>query len=147
MRGTLRKCKLSSRKKDDHSRRSSWTKANPPQGVVCKKKPEVEQIVDHASVHKYVHCMGYRLLDIQNGHFSLEFELEDRPCVASAIKERYGIPEETMHIMCTEYYFGGSQFVFQDEWDAPCLISTSHNGNQILKMLHVALTEQGEKTE
>jgi len=66
--------------------------------------------------------------------------MADMPAVAEAIKKRYGIPEEKRHIMCIEYFFGGGHFIFQDEWDDPCLIATSDDGSRILKQLYSDLT-------
>lgn len=104
-------------------------------------------VIDAACLRKYQICMGYRLSAIPNRYFSLEFEMADMPAVAEAIKKRYGSPEEKRHIMCIEYFFGGSHFVFQDDWDDPCLISTSNEGAKILKLIFADLAVTAQTSE
>jgi hypothetical protein len=84
--------------------------------------------------------MAVTLLSLSNGHLSLEFEPSDMTVVASAIRRRFGEPVRKAHVISAEYRFGGASFVFQNEWDDPCLISGSDEGDAILKQLHDALT-------
>lgn len=83
--------------------------------------------------------MAVTLLSLSNGHYSLEFEPADLPAVASAIRDHYGVPDKRQYPTSAEYRFGGCSFTFQNEWDDPCLISGSAEGDDILKKLHNAL--------
>lgn len=84
--------------------------------------------------------MAVTLLYLANGHYSLEFRPADLPSVASAIRDRYGAPDKRQYPLSAEYRFGGCRFAFQNEWDDPCLISTSTEGNEILKHLYADLS-------
>lgn len=83
--------------------------------------------------------MAVTLLPLSNGHYSLEFELSDMPAVAAAIRDRYGEPSKRQYPTSADYSFGGSHFTFQNEWDDPCLIAGSDEGDAILKVLHETL--------
>jgi len=83
--------------------------------------------------------MAVTLLPLLNGHYSLEFEPADLPQVAAAIRDRYGVPNKRQHSTSAEYRFGGCSFSFQNEWDDPCLISGSSEGDRMLQSLHDAL--------
>jgi hypothetical protein len=83
--------------------------------------------------------MAIALLALPEGGYSLEFEPSDLPRVRAAINERYGQPRQRDYPASSSLRFGGCDFVFQDEWDAPCLISSSSEGGDILKALHSAL--------
>lgn len=83
--------------------------------------------------------MAVTLLFLSNGHYSLEFDLADMSSVAAAIRESYGVPDKRQHATCAEYRFGGCSFTFQDEWEEPCLIAASAEGDNILKALYEAL--------
>jgi hypothetical protein len=77
---------------------------------------------------------GNYLLRLSNGHTSLEFASSDLSSVAAAIQKLFGIPEtDRSHAFLTAYRFGGSSFVFQNEWDDPCLISGTDEGDEILR--------------
>lgn len=84
--------------------------------------------------------MAVTLLSLSNGHYSLEFEPSDLSSVAAAIRDRYGVPDKRQYPTSTEYRFGGCSFTFQNEWDDPCLIAGSIEGDAILKTLHETLT-------
>jgi hypothetical protein len=83
--------------------------------------------------------MAVTLLPLSNGHYSLEFEPADLPQVGAAIRDRYGVPDKRKHPTSAEYRFAGCSFTFQNEWDDPCLISGSSEGDCILHILHDAL--------
>ena len=83
--------------------------------------------------------MAVTLLPLSNGHYSLEFEPSDMPSVAAAIRDRYGEPGKCQYPASADYSFGGCHFTFQNEWDDPCLIAGSVEGDEILKALHEAL--------
>lgn len=84
--------------------------------------------------------MAVTLLPLSNGHYSLEFEPSDLSQVAAAIRDHYGVPDKRQHPTSAEYRFGGCSFTFQNEWDDPCLISGSSEGDSILQTLHDALS-------
>ena len=86
--------------------------------------------------------MAVTLLPLSDGHYSLEFEPSDLPSVALAIRENYGVPDKRQHPISIAYRFGGCSFTFLNEYDDPCLISGSAEGDKILKNLHDALANQ-----
>jgi len=79
--------------------------------------------------------MTVRLLPLSNGHFSLEFDPSDLPSVASAVRDHFGAPDKRQYPTSAVYRFGGCSFTFQNEWDDPCLISGSADGDKILELL------------
>jgi hypothetical protein len=83
--------------------------------------------------------MAVTLLPLSDGHSSLEFEPSDIPSMASAVRDRYGEVDKRHYAMSTKYRFGGCSFTFQNEWDDPCLISASAEGDEILRILHATL--------
>jgi hypothetical protein len=87
-------------------------------------------------------AMAATLLSLSNGHYSLEFEPADLPSVASTIRDQYGVPDKRQYLTFAKYRFGGSSFIFQNEWDDPCLISGSAEGDEILQNLHDALASK-----
>jgi hypothetical protein len=82
------------------------------------------------------------LLRLSSGHYSLEFETADLPALSSAIEQRYGLPEKQQYATLAVYRFGGCSFTFQNEWDDPCLIASSAEGDAILATLHQALVAE-----
>jgi hypothetical protein len=85
--------------------------------------------------------MAVTILRLDNGHTSLEFAPSELSSVAASIQKLFGLPEQHRHILTTEYRFGGSRFTFQNEWDDPCLISGTVEGDEILKQLWAELTK------
>jgi hypothetical protein len=75
------------------------------------------------------------LLRLSGGHCSLELAPAELDALASIIKDMYGIPDVERDIMSSRYTFGGQTFTFQNEWDDPCLISGSAEGDLILEAL------------
>ncbi|WP_442578670.1 hypothetical protein ACSBOB_24520 [Mesorhizobium sp. ASY16-5R] len=69
----------------------------------------------------------------------MEFDTGDLPAVASAIRKRFGEAEAQQYPTLTTYRFGGCSFLFQNEWDDPCLISISAEGDQILEALYMTV--------
>ncbi|MET3778388.1 hypothetical protein [Rhizobium alvei] len=64
--------------------------------------------------------------------------------MASAIRNRYGVPKQEEHPTYIRYWFGGCSFVYYNQWDDPCLISNSAEGTAILKIIHDALNSPAE---
>jgi hypothetical protein len=84
--------------------------------------------------------MAIELLMLADGHCSLEFAPEDMAAVRKAIITLHGKPTVQWHAVCADIRFGGCNFTFQDEWDDPCLISGSDEGDALLRELHARLT-------
>ena len=76
--------------------------------------------------------------------FSLEFAPEDKAEVRAAIQELFGQPQITPEVVSSTVLFGGEDFIYQDEWDDPCLISSSARGKEMLALLAERLMEEGE---
>ena len=67
--------------------------------------------------------------------FSLEFAPEDKADVWAAIQELFGQPKITPEVFSASVLIDGEGLVYQDEWDDPCLISSSTRGKEILERL------------
>ena len=76
--------------------------------------------------------------------FSLEFAPEDKADVRAAIQELFGQPQITPEVVSATVLFGGECFTYQDEWDDPCLISSSARGKDMLERLAGRLAEERE---
>jgi hypothetical protein len=70
---------------------------------------------------------------------SLEFDLDGTHQVLCAINDHYGRPVTRQHITHVSFMFGGTDFIFLDEWDAPCFIASTQEGTEILKVLYKKL--------
>jgi hypothetical protein len=79
-------------------------------------------------------------------HLSLEFEEADLDRVRQCIRQLYPATTSRRAGIATLYSFGGCEFVFQNEWEDPCLISKSHEGDAILQTLHARLTSDEPAT-
>lgn len=80
------------------------------------------------------------LLDLDNGHVSLECETSDMAALMAAIETRYGRLKVTPMAVSAVYHFGDSRFTYSDDWAEPCLISGSPAGDAILRQLFLDLT-------
>lgn len=79
--------------------------------------------------------MPERILELSNGHCSLEFAPDDIPEIRKAIQVIWGDPRSGSYVASQSVEFGGCKFVYQNEWDDPCLISLSIEGNPLLRQL------------
>jgi hypothetical protein len=80
------------------------------------------------------------LLDLPDGHLSLEVASNDRNKVTETIIRLFGKPRiELLAPSGSIHFFGGAEFIFQDERDDPCLMSRSDEGDAILRQLIEAL--------
>ncbi|WP_294130796.1 hypothetical protein [Sphingobium sp.] len=79
--------------------------------------------------------MAITILTLPNGHLSLEFDVIDLPNVIAAVRKHYGVPLIQQYPVLAVFAFGGCSFTFQNEWDDPCLISSSSDGDEILNKL------------
>jgi hypothetical protein len=86
--------------------------------------------------------MAVNLLRLPDGHFSLEFDPSDTLHVNSVISAIYGKPVKTQYAISAMYAFRGVEFTFQNEWDDPCLISGSEEGDIILENLFNMVSAQ-----
>ncbi len=51
----------------------------------------------------------------------------------------FGKADEKQCVMAAEVTFGGATFTFQSEWEDPCLISSTHEGDQFLRQIRERL--------
>ena len=66
---------------------------------------------------------------------SLEMDPPGLDAVRSFIKQNY--PDMTNHTagIVTSVRFGGAEFIFENEWDAPYLLSNSSDGDELLRSI------------
>jgi hypothetical protein len=85
--------------------------------------------------------MTVSLLRLKNGHVSFEYETDDKPIVHSAIRELYGAPLKISDDGVDACFrIGRANLIYFDEWDYPCLISGSKEGDAVLTALHRRIT-------
>jgi len=82
--------------------------------------------------------MAVTLLEVGD-RLSLEFESADLPEVRDCITTLFGEAKVHQHTIASEVTIAGESFTFQDFWDDPCLISSSANGDAILRQIHAEL--------
>ena len=70
----------------------------------------------------------------------MEFEESDLMRVSSVVRENYPDVASRWEGIVQVISFAGCEFVFQNEWEDPCLISGSSEGDVILRNLHSLLT-------
>lgn len=76
--------------------------------------------------------------------FSLEFAPEDKADVRAAIQELFGELKINPVVVSATVLFDGECFAYQEEWDDPCLISSSARGKEILERLAERLAQKRE---
>ncbi|MDO9587979.1 MAG: hypothetical protein Q7J13_08580 [Brevundimonas sp.] len=79
--------------------------------------------------------MAISILNLSGGGVSLEFSSADARAVREAIRQRYGRMRRRWFVLSAEVTFGGERFLFQNEWNDPCLISRSAAGGEMLERL------------
>jgi hypothetical protein len=89
--------------------------------------------------------LAVRILSLSDRGISLEFDENDMPNIANAIRRRYGEPTVEWHATMAIYRFGGCDFSFQNEWQDPCLVSSDKDGVAILKQIFADLTISGSR--
>lgn len=75
-------------------------------------------------------------------HLSLELDTGDIDAVRTCIQRLYGDLKMSPAGIATLVSFGGEEFTYQNEWDDPCLISTSLEGDNFLRAIHAALCDE-----
>ena len=88
----------------------------------------------------YYPDMSVSLLKV-GSRLSLEFDTSDLDAMRSYIGERYAEVSSKAAGIATIVMFGGEEFMFQNEWDDPCLISQSAKGDDLLRALHAHFCE------
>ena len=80
--------------------------------------------------------MPFKLLACDNDILSLEFEPDDMDVVRAAIVRQFGALAVDRRVISSEVHFGGESFTFQNEWDDPCLITSTDGGRAMLRRLY-----------
>ena len=83
--------------------------------------------------------MASRILELSNGHVSLEFEEEDIPSIRKSVARLFSEVTQKQFVMASSVGFGGEEFAFQNEWNDPCLISGTALGDVHLRRIHADL--------
>lgn len=76
--------------------------------------------------------MAVTLLSFADGKSSLEFAPDDIERVRQAISDLFGEATSELHASYSQISFGGETFLFEQEWDAPCLIASTEAGSLLL---------------
>jgi len=76
--------------------------------------------------------MAVTLLPLPYGKSSLEFAPDDSKRVRQAISDLFGKATSELHASYSQVSFGGETFLFEQEWDAPCLIASTEAGSLLL---------------
>ena len=79
--------------------------------------------------------MPFELIDLSAETASLEFDVDDIDHLGSVIKGHYPELKGKRRSFYTEYYFGGCEFTYVNEWDDPCMLSHCIEGTRILRKL------------
>jgi hypothetical protein len=74
-------------------------------------------------------------------HLSREFETDDIDAVRALIRASYADWKTAPAGIATAVRSGSEDFTFQNEWDDPCLISSSTRGDELLRTLHSKLRD------
>lgn len=74
------------------------------------------------------------ILELGDGRVSLELEQADLAGVLEALR-RFGDVRREEKATYDILHLGETQIIFENEWDAPCLLSTDRRGAAILRSL------------
>jgi hypothetical protein len=66
---------------------------------------------------------------------SLEIAQDEVSHLRNSIVRNWGMPRVVRYPAYETLSFAGEEFTFQNEWDDPCLITSTSNGVEILKEL------------
>ena len=81
-----------------------------------------------------------RVLELSDGNCSLELGEISLAVVKTRIEELWGVMETGSYLASQSVRFGDCDFLFQKEWDDPCLISLSTEGAAHLRRLAQSLS-------
>lgn len=73
---------------------------------------------------------------------SLEFNPKDKDAVKAVIRELYGDPKVISHGIVSTVQVDGEEFTYQNEWDDPCLITSTVRGAGILQLIADKLAKE-----
>ncbi|MCW4462064.1 hypothetical protein OK349_10130 [Sphingomonas sp. BT-65] len=73
-------------------------------------------------------------------HLSLEFDPSDLDAIQALVDAQYPGRKAAPAGIATILAFGGEEFLYQNEWDDPCLISSSTRGDEILRSMYAQLS-------
>jgi hypothetical protein len=81
--------------------------------------------------------MEIKLLELEGGAVSLEFDEADQTSLSTAIRERFGVIRIIEKAPLYDVIeFGGERFTYYHQWD-PCLISQSLAGAKMLREIKI----------
>ncbi|MCJ2185146.1 hypothetical protein MTR62_21005 [Novosphingobium sp. 1949] len=81
------------------------------------------------------------LLPHSDGHSSsLEFAPDDVELVRQAIFDLFGEAASQRGLTYSTMEFGGEKFLFQNEWEDPCLIASTEAGRTLLLQIERRLS-------
>ena len=75
-----------------------------------------------------------KLLDLDPDGLSLEFSTAEWPAVLDRLG-LHGDVEREQHATFDVLGVAGEKFIYANDWDEPCLISSSPSGNSILRKI------------
>lgn len=84
--------------------------------------------------------MAVTLLSLPNGTSSLEFAPDDLEAVRQSISCLFGKTTKELRASYSRVAFGGESFLFEQEWDAPCLIASTEGGSLLLAQIERRLS-------
>jgi len=84
--------------------------------------------------------MAVALLSLPEGTSSLEFAPDDLESVQQAISHLFGKVSSELRGSYSRIAFGGENFLFEQEWDAPCLIASTEGGSLLLAQIERRLS-------
>lgn len=85
--------------------------------------------------------MAVALLSLPDGTSSLEFAPDDLEAVRQVISHLFGKATSELRGSYARIAFGGENFLFEQEWDAPCLIASTKGGSLLLAQIERRLSE------
>ncbi|MBB5713218.1 hypothetical protein [Sphingomonas aerophila] len=80
------------------------------------------------------------LLSLPDGTSSLEFATDDIATVKQAISDLFGGAASEWFTTYSRVVFGGETFLFENEWDDPCLIASTEAGRRLLTLIERLLS-------
>ena len=83
------------------------------------------------------------LFALPGGHLSLEINPGGFDKVTEVITHLYGSSKvKSLGPFSAQYTFGGQNFIYYNEWNDPCLMACSEQGNLLLQKIFAAVTGQ-----